>query len=439
MKKHLLAPVVLLLLLSSCKKDDQWVTASATADNTAQKARSTDGNIGKDHLKIAVLSDIHYMHKDLMNGDLKKDTAFLKDIMPNKAMQEYSIPIFGKVVSELMSEHPDILLIAGDMAKSGEEKSHRAVAELLRTLKEKGIKIYITPGNNDINSPTAYAYNNGIRTKVPNVTSTQFADIYKEFGYSNYKYKDANSLSYIAEPYPGLWILSIDAVKSLKWQTIEWIKAMMQKAKEDNVTVFGLMHYSLIEHKDEQNKVNQTSIDSSNVKADALAAAGLKVIFTGHGHVNDITMRMANSRTLYDVETGSLVTPPSAYRMMILKNKELDIDTRYITSIDAPLPGSQEFTAYSQSYLAYIMDRFFPNYLGRQLGLRADLIPEATILVRNAYMAHIAGDEKLPPLERMKINAFSNEDHGITTQTIWAMWTDVNTKDHKWHIKLTNP
>lgn len=442
MKKHLLLPMALLLLaFSSCTKEDQVANVPGSAD---QKAKSTHDN-SSGHLKIAVLSDIHYMDKSLMNGDMKTDTLFQKDITPNKAMQEYSIPIFRKVIAELMSERPDIVLIAGDLAKSGEAISHKTVDSLLRTLKEKGIKIYIAPGNNDINNKNAYSYNNGVRTRVPNVTADQFVDRYKNFGYGDDTFvdKDPASLSYIAAPYPGLWILSIDAAGAIKEQTMGWIKSKLEEAQNANITVLGLMHYSLVEHVQDINNINPSVIKDWAITANGLAAAGLKVIFTGHGHVNDITMHVSNGHTLYDVETGSLVTPPISYRMMMLKNKELDMDTRYITSIDVPLPDNKEFTAYAQSELAGLLNVVFSRFLKPIVD--SALIPEAVPLIRNAYMAHLAGDEKLPPQEQLRIDAFSRKEEvanfsKITfSQSIWAYWTDINTKDHKWHIKLTNP
>jgi predicted MPP superfamily phosphohydrolase len=449
MKKRLLAPVALLLLLiSSCKKDDQWITASATADNTVQKTTNAYGNIGKDHLKIAVLSDIHYMHQSLAKGNLRQDTAFIKDILPNKTYQEYSAPILRKVLAELMSLQPDIVLIAGDLAKDGEEVSHKEVAELLEQLKSAGMKIYITVGNNDINNPAAVSYNGGIRTRVANVTATQFAGIYKDFGYGNYKYKDPNSLSYIAEPYPGLWILSIDAAKyapfkrsgAIKPETMEWLKPYLEIAQNENITVLGLMHHNLFEHFANQNGITMnTVIDPSTTIADVLAAAGMKVMFTGHSHALDMALRTSNGHTIYDVVTSSLITYPSAYRIMILKNKELDIDTRYITSIGVPMPSNQDFTAYGKLYQSFLMDQYFKGGLKALFGMPDELIPVAVPLARNAYMAHLAGDEKLPPLEQTKINAFSKAGPESATKAIWALWTDSGVKDTKWHIKLTIP
>jgi len=46
--------------------------------------------------------------------------------------------------------------------------------------------------------------------------------------------------------------------------------------------------------------------------------AGIRLIFTGHYHANDIVEFTNDGKTLYDIQTGSLVTPPYSYRIMTL-------------------------------------------------------------------------------------------------------------------------
>ena len=51
---------------------------------------------------------------------------------------ELSDPIFRKVVSDLIDEKPDILLITGDLAMEGELVSHETVKGLLQQLEKRG-------------------------------------------------------------------------------------------------------------------------------------------------------------------------------------------------------------------------------------------------------------------------------------------------------------
>ncbi len=75
--------------------------------------------------------------------------------------------------------------------------------------------------------------------------------------------------------------------------------------------------------------------------------AGIRLIFTGHYHANDIVDFTNEGKTLTDIETGSLVTPPSPYRIMTLDDNFINIDTRRVTGIDMELPGGMDFLTYS--------------------------------------------------------------------------------------------
>ncbi len=68
---------------------------------------------------------------------------------------ELSDPIFREVVSDLMDEKPDILLIPGDLAIEGELVCHETVKGFLQQLENEGIKVFVVPGNNDISNPDA--------------------------------------------------------------------------------------------------------------------------------------------------------------------------------------------------------------------------------------------------------------------------------------------
>lgn len=459
MKKQLIFPIAtLLFMLISCKKDYQYNNIS----NEEQVSMNSSATNNSGHIKIAVLSDIHFMHPSLLQNNGANGAAFRSTLTtePYKVLLEQSPAILEKVISELLAEHPDILLVAGDLVKDGERISHETVANYFNELRSNGTKVFIVPGNNDINNPTAYGYNGDNYYPVQNVSPSEFKSIYWNFGFSNVLSSDPNSLSYIAEAAPGLWILAIDAERyspiyhragTIKPQTRLWIKQQMLLANQSNITVMGLMHHNLIEHFSGQSQITPTTIvedlSSSNPAdnmnwqpvADSLMSWGLKVIFTGHSHVNDISKRVIGENILYDVATGSLVSPPSPYRIMILKNKELDIRTNHITSIETSFPNDQSFIKYSDSVLRLSFDNFFKVYFARPgFGLTDPALSYAVPLGRNAYMAYIAGDEKISDLEQLKIDTLQTYYPSSTAVVgaLTTMWADLGIKDNKWHFKV---
>jgi hypothetical protein len=200
------------------------------------------------------------------------------------------------------------------------------------------------------------------------------------------------------------------------------------------------MHHGLVEHYTGQNYFDPGYVtDNWQATADALMADGLKVIFTGHYHANDVTPRMNAGNVIYDIETGSLVSTPVPYRIVMLKNKQLDISTKHVTSINATLPGGMDFVTYSQEFYKAHLDVYFTYllYLG-PFGISYNDAVASAPLFRDAFMAHIAGDEKISPAEQRLDIAFGT----ISTDAQMALtglWSDLGIKDNDLHlVKVRN-
>ena len=107
-----------------------------------------------DDIKIAVISDVHFLSKKLA--------------LPGKALSAYENStgrdvedlhsVFNFVLNDLLKEEIDILLITGDLSNHGELQSHIDFIEKLKPLKDTGARIFVTPGNHDINIPNSKQY-----------------------------------------------------------------------------------------------------------------------------------------------------------------------------------------------------------------------------------------------------------------------------------------
>lgn len=432
--KLLLLLLAMLLMLASC--------------NTVPEYSGDISHIKP--VKIAVISDIHYMAPSLLANDAENGEAFLNYINADPKLVQFSDPIFKEALSKLSEDKPDILLISGDLTKDGELASHQAFIQLLQPLKNAGTKIYVIPGNHDINNPEARRYDGNSESVAATIPPAQFATMYGDFGYNKAIARDANSLSYVAEPFADLWILAIDDCKynentggiavisgNIKSQTMQWIKDQMASAEKKGVRVIGLMHHNLIEHYAGQTQLDPGYVtDNYESNANALMDAGLDVIFTGHYHANDITTREYNGNTLYDIETGSLTMAPIPYRLVTMKTRSLEITTKHITSIGAQLPGGMDLEQYSNVFLSAHLDGVF-SYLLTQPPFSAseEEAAMAAPLFRNAYMAHLAGDENISPEEQSMDDALA-EMSPVAGMALAALWTDLNPADNKLQINL---
>ena len=296
--------------------------------------------------RFAVISDPHFYDSELgISG-----SAFEQYLAGDRKMLRESEAIFMKASENITMQHPSFVIISGDLTKDGELSSHQKFAAHLAELEQSGIEVYVIPGNHDINNPHAVSFNGAQTTPVDHVTPEEFAKIYGPYGYDQAVARDPNSLSYVAEPVDGVWLFGIDSCKyndnlangypetggAISELTMNWILEQLFEAKMRNKSVVGFMHHGVLEHYTGQSILYvDYVVDDWKKVSETLSAAGLQLIFTGHYHANDITQSTAPGKALYDVETGSLVTYPSPYRMVDLYgHNAAAISTFTIDAID---------------------------------------------------------------------------------------------------------
>jgi len=437
MKKLKFCLLIIIFISASCAKDQLLDPQNQVTDHFSSK------HCIAPKIKIAVVSDIHYMDQSIMPDDVKNNPYFLEYLSKDRKLLEVSDPIFRKVVFELFDEKPDILIITGDMAKDGELVNHEAVKKLLQLLEKRKIKVYVIPGNNDINNPDAVSYKYDPPLSVPTITPEEFADLYGDFGYNEAIYRDANSLSYICQPYSGLWILGIDAIKysqegvsgAINPATLAWIQEKMAEANENNIRVLAMMHYGILEHYTGQ-KGLEPLIKSSLANATALMDAGIRLIFTGHYHANDIVDYSSDGKTLTDIQTGSLVTPLSPYRIMTLDDDLIQIETRRISCIKSRLLEGMDFLTYSDLKINERLNSFFIYVLKNMFGLPEEQALIAAPYLVRGYKAYFAGDETITPAERSGIDEYAKTAPSFVVNILNNIWTDLPPQDNKISIQL---
>src|SRR5437870_854344 len=152
--RNALCIISLMFIFSSCRKD--LITASSGY-----------------HLKIAVITDLHYLDPSLLKNGADTGAALTDYMSRDPKMIPYGDPIFREVLEKLKAEHPDIVLVAGDITKDGEKVSHLAVAHLFQELADEDIKVLVVPGNHDINNPFADRYDGNNAYPVASVSAEE--------------------------------------------------------------------------------------------------------------------------------------------------------------------------------------------------------------------------------------------------------------------------
>lgn len=351
-------------------------------------------------LKIGVIADPHYLSEQLMdNNSAVQQTVNIS----GKAILD--VPqVLDQVLSDYLESDIEILLIPGDMTKDGEKQSHIDFVKKLQPLINKGVKIFVIPGNHDVNVPNPVRYEGDKAYPVENVNPMQFRHIYADCGYSGAIKRDTASLSYVAQLNNKTWLLAIDGCRYKEYitstissgqiapETERWIIAVMNEAKQNNIQVIGMMHHGLVEHiMFQATFFKDYLINDWQRLAPLFADAGMKAIFTGHFHANDITeYRSPLGNKIYDIETGSLCVYPFPYRFVEIDNKRMKISTKNVTSIlnNSNLAEENKKTMLERGRNIAMskiksMGMDFPD---TTLSLLADMIGKIFVL-------HLAGDE----------------------------------------------
>lgn len=105
---------------------------------------------------------------------------------------------------------------------------------------------------------------------------------------------------------------------------LEWVESMARQAKARGDSILLTMHHGVVPHFSmEPTLLSMYLVNDYQKVAERFANAGIHYVFTGHMHANDIAeYTSGNGQKLYDVETGSLITYPTSYRMLDVKYTE---------------------------------------------------------------------------------------------------------------------
>lgn len=365
-------------------------------------------NFNPKELKIAVLSDLHYMDPSLLRKD---GPAFQMYLTQDRKLLAESDAILRQVISELLAEKPDLVLISGDLTKDGELVCHQAVIKQLRILEANKIKVLVVPGNHDINNPDAVLFDGDHTEPVASISPEQFSSMYAEYGYGSAIARDPNSLSYISEPFKDFFVLAIDANEyynntpessvtagNIKDATMEWIETQLAGLKANKgKTLIGMMHHGVVEHfMGESSIFPDYLVDDRFTRADELMQAGMKVIFTGHFHGNDAVELTSDGLSLTDIETGSPVSYNSPYRMITLRDDKMYVTTKHITTIDYPGLGGVPFPEY-EAAISFTAFELLAKYMlmSPPYNVPEEYAAQVAPVFSKAMMAHFAGDETI--------------------------------------------
>ncbi|MEA5580376.1 metallophosphoesterase [Nodularia harveyana UHCC-0300] len=324
---------------------------------------------------------------------------------------EVSIPAFESVIEHLTQLNLDFLLLPGDLTQHSEPENHLWLQSRLAKLP---FPTYVIPGNHDV--PVLEA----------NEQSIGFADFpkyYRKFGYEN-----PQKLYYTHQLLPGVRLISLNSnffnaegelVGRLDPAQLRWLEEVLAAADEELVLV--MVHHNVVEHLPEQSRHpigKRYILENSAELLDILRRYGVKLVFTGHLHIQDI----ASSQGVYDITTGSLVSYPHPYR--VLEFQQDNYGRQWLQILSHRVATVPDFPNLQDSSRQWMGDRSLPLLvkLLTQYPLNLPLI-EAKKLAPSLrdFWANIADGDGLldypefPPAVREYIQTYGAIAKGIPT------------------------
>ena len=396
---------------------------------------------------MLVFSDPHYFDPSLGTSGAAFETYLAQD---RKLIAE-SDAIIRAMVAQVEAQNPQVVLVSGDLTKDGEQLSHHTMAAYLAQMKAGGRKVFVVPGNHDIQNGGASSYAGDTATPVPAISAADFADIYQDLGFSDAIARDSSSLSYVAELVPGLWLLALDSCiygdvrgpmqsyGRLLDGTKAWIQTQLDEAKRRGARVMAMMHHGVVEHFANQALIfPEFVVNDRDVVGSLLSNGGVGVVFTGHFHANDITRRTpsASTKSIYDVETGSAVTYPCPYRVVDVSDDTLAITTQHITTIDYDLGTAPDFQTYAHDRLRVGLATLITTLVeAPPYSVAPTDASQLAPWLGDGLVAHYVGDEVTPipvnvELEVQALMSSSNRVMQLSGTMLQSIWTDLPPPDN---------
>lgn len=287
------------------------------------------------HFRFAVLSDPHITLDET-----------LVDYPGRSHLYELSQDALLVVLGQLRTAAIDFLLIPGDLTQNSERVNHDWLRSRLR---EQSYPTYVIPGNHDARLAESQGDILGL---------AEFPDFYRDFGYS-----DGGSLYYDVEVREGVRLLGLNSNQidadgvtgRIDPEQFVWLESRL--AAHPSAIWLTMVHHNLLEHLPGQrtNPLLAGYILQNETLADTLAAAGARLVFTGHLHVQNIARR----DQFYEITTGSLVSYPHPYRLVEYQDGILHVRTHRIEQ----LPGWPGLLAASREHMARGSERYMIRLL----------------------------------------------------------------------------
>lgn len=273
--------------------------------------------------RLVLATDLHYQSAAAGDGG----EAYQKFVEHcDGKVVDYLPQLLEAFMDEVIEERPSALILSGDITMNGEKMNHQELSDRLRRVQDAGIQVLVIPGNHDINNNNAAVYYGKTASETESVTSEEFYQIYRAYGYDQAFSRDETSLSYAYALDEKNWLLMLDSAQynprnlvegRLLPTTLEWMGGILEEAREQGVLVIPIAHHNLLNQS--RMYTVQCTMDNYQQVVELLQHYRIPLFFSGHLHVQ--RMRKYKSEPgvpdgeygIQEIVTDALSIPPCQY------------------------------------------------------------------------------------------------------------------------------
>ena len=270
-------------------------------------------------LKINIISDIHYYsHKTGITGK-----AFEKENVKTPNDLYNCEKILSSLMDQLAEDECEIVLVSGDVTTKAEREAHEGVIELLRSLKERGKRVYVITATHDYHDgDVTRRYDGDNIITVPAVKRDELFDMYREFGPDEAISVHRESMSYVVQLCDGYRLFALNDDSNRKngsgfsEECFEWITEQIEDANKNGQFIIPMTHHPMLSPSPFYTIIGGGNImKDPDERIDQLTEMGINYMFTGHTHMQDISYKITDkNKVFYDITTAAAVGYPATFR-----------------------------------------------------------------------------------------------------------------------------
>ena len=265
--------------------------------------------------RLMVVTDLHYLAPALYEGS----GIFLQALRAGDGkIPQYGEELLAALAAEAERQRPDALVVTGDLSFNGEKASHEKLAAFFAGIRDRGIPVFVIPGNHDMNRPSPMAFTPTGWRATEGVDREAFAQIYGDFMLPP-EGKAGAGLSYTARITDSLWLAMADVstfqaagqnVGVFTADHAQWLENALEEARQAGARVIACTHHNLLRHTDFQTESFQ--MFGHEAMEAILRQYGVRLNLSGHMH----SQHIAREDEITDAATGAFCMTPHRYALV---------------------------------------------------------------------------------------------------------------------------